>query len=205
MNRIIVTVVLAFVVVLAGCAMQSPYMIKLETPQPVATDPAMATVVFIRPSSYGGRIKTIILDEKGRFLGESWGKTYFAVRVPPGEHTFISWTEGTPAMKATLDPGKTYYVEVGIVPGAWTARARLFAMGPRRASWSKLTDWLADCTMLIPNEAAGQALFQEKSERVREVIGKGLGSYVEYETEAKNGDATAIEQRTLVPADGVVR
>jgi hypothetical protein len=72
----------------AGCVVASQYMTTLEVPQPLATDPSAATVVFA-PSGYGGGLKKMILDDKGRFLGESWGKTYFAVKVPPGEHTFI--------------------------------------------------------------------------------------------------------------------
>jgi hypothetical protein len=178
-----------------GCGVSSKYMTTLEVPQVVAVDPAVATVVFIRPSSYGGRVQHVIVDSKGRFLGECWGETYFVVKVPPGEHMFISWGEGTPALKATVEAGKVYYVEVGVTMGAWSARARLFAMGPQRESWAELPQWLKESTMLVPNEPAGQAYLQGRDD-TGEVIQKGVKNYAEY-------DAEAIQKRTLLAADGV--
>jgi hypothetical protein len=204
MMRIMVTSILALSVLMAGCGIHSDYMKEVESPSAAAVDPAAATVVFVRPSGYGKALKTVILDEHGRFLGESWGKTYFSVKVPPGEHTFISWTEGTPALRAKLEPGKTYYVQQSITMGVWSGRVRLFAMGPQREDWPKLTEWLADSTMLIPNEAAGQEFLRQKADRVQEVVAKGLANYAGYEDEARKGDPSAVEKRTLLPQDGVV-
>ena len=55
-----------------------------------------------------------------------------SVTMPPGQYQFVSWGEGTPALEAQVEAGRVYYVEVGTVIGAWTARARLFGVGPRR-------------------------------------------------------------------------
>lgn len=186
---------IVLLVAATGCGTSSKYMTTLKAPQPLAADASAATVVFIRPSGYGGGQKNVIMDEKGRFLGESWGWTYFAVKVPPGEHTFVSWTEGTPALKATLAPGKVYYVEVGATMGAWSARMRLFAIGPQRKQWAELPEWLGKATMLVPNEPAGQAYLQSRDDTM-EVVGKGLKNYSEYEGEER-------ELRTLVAGDGV--
>lgn len=179
-----------------GCTVSSPYMETLAAPQPIAVEPGSATVVFVRPTGYAGRAKHMILDEKGRFLGECWGETYFPVKVPPGQHTFISWSEGTPALQASVDAGKVYYVEVGVTIGAWAARARLFGVGPQRESWGELPEWLARSKMLLPNEAAGQAHFATIPDRVNEVIQKGLQNWSEYDAEARG-------KRSLNPADGV--
>lgn len=180
-----------------GCTVSSPYMEVLAAPQAIAADAGTATVVFLRPTGYAGRLKHMILDHKGRFLGECWGETYFSVKMPPGQYTFVSWSEGTPALQATLDAGKVYYVEVGVTIGAWTARARLFGLGPQREGWAEVPEWLANSTMLVPNEAAGQAHFAATQDRVDEVIRKGLANWAEYDAEARG-------KRSLGPADGVV-
>jgi hypothetical protein len=168
----------------------------LTAPQPIAADAGNATVVFVRPTSYAGRVKHIVMDQKGRFLGECWGETYFSVKMPPGQYTFISWSEGTPALQATLAAGKVYYVEVGVTIGAWAARARLFGLGPQRENWAEVPEWLGKSTMLVPNEEAGQAHFATIQDRVNEVIQKGLANWAEYDAEAR-------AKRSLTPADGV--
>lgn len=196
MHKWAVFFVLVLGLATVGCTVSSPYMEALAAPQPIAADAGTATVVFLRPTSYAGRLKHMILDHKGRFLGESWGETYFSVKMPPGQYTFISWSEGTPALQATLDAGKVYYVEVGVTIGAWSARARLFGLGPRRESWAEVPDWIAKSTMLVPNEAAGQAQLASDQERVNEVIQKGLANWAEYDAEAR-------AKRSLSPADGV--
>jgi hypothetical protein len=174
----------------------SPYMEVLAAPQAIAADAGTATVVFLRPTGYAGRLKHMILDQKGRFLGECWGETYFSVKMPPGQYTFISWSEGTPALQATLDAGKVYYVEVGVTIGAWAARARLFGLGPQRESWAEVPGWMASSTMLVPNEAAGQAHLGSIQDRVNEVIQKGFANWAEYDAEAR-------AKRSLSQADGV--
>ena len=180
-----------------GCGgITSPYMVRPQSPPAVMIEPNSATVFFVRPSDYGGGMKNIIIDERGRFLGECWGQTYFVVKVPPGEHLFISWGEATPAIRATLNPGMVYFVEVGITMGVWTARSRLLAMGPQRKNWDKIPQWLAESAPLVPNEAAGQAYLAERRQDVQELIQKGMASYAGY-------DAEGIQQRTLLPTDGV--
>jgi hypothetical protein len=196
LDRILFAAVLGVPLATSACSVSSQYMTKLEVPQPIPVDPNAATVVFVRPSGYGGRIKTVILDNAGRFLGESWGKTYFATREPPGEHIFVAWSEGTPALKAMLEAGKVYYVEIGAIIGVWSLRTRLFAVGPQRQQWASLAEWLENSTMLVPDEAAGQAYAQSKADNVQEVIQKGLSNYAEYNDEDR-------QKRTLLPSDGV--
>jgi hypothetical protein len=182
--------------VAGGCTVESRYMAKVESPHAVGPNSATATVVFVRPSNYAGRLRTVIMDQSGRFLGECWGKTYFAVTMPPGHYQFISWGEGTPALDATVEAGRVYYVEVGTVIGAWTARARLFGVGPGRKAWPELASWLGKSTMLIPDEAAGQTYLRERGPDVQNVIEKARGSWDEYDAEDR-------AKRSIGPADGV--
>jgi hypothetical protein len=183
-------------VVLVACGASSKYMTELKVPQAIQVVPDQATVVFIRPSSYAKPKKHLIVDHTGRFLGEGWGSTYFAVTMPPGEYTFISHSEGTPALKATVEAGKIYYVEVGMVIGAWSPRARLFAIGPQREQWAELPQWLAESDMLAPSPTGAQLFMQKEGEDIGEVIQKGLANYAEYDPEDR-------QKRTLLPTDGV--
>src|SRR5262249_18473662 len=135
------------------------------------------------------------LDERGRFLGDSLPESYFAVRVPAGEHVFVAWAENTAALRASLAPGRTYYVEVASKPGAWSARAHLLAITPRSETWKDVRTWLAESTQLGPNEPGGQAYLQSRSEDVAERLRRANEILREY-------DAKELEERTIRPDDG---
>lgn len=196
MMRTMTGVLMLLVAVLAiGCG-GLKYMDEAKGPHSLAADAQMSTVVFIRPSGYAGRQTYAILDQSGRLLGEVNGNSYFIAKMPPGEYMFISWGEGTPALKATVEPGKIYYVEVGVTIGAWAARGRLFAIGPRRKQWSELPEWLGDSNLLLPKPNALELFSADRGEDVSEVVQKGIDNYGEYDAEAK-------DLRTLLPSDGV--
>jgi hypothetical protein len=180
----------------SGCGASSKYMTKLESPTAVQVNPAAATVFFVRPSSFAASIKATILDSNGQFLGEALPKSYFAVQLPPGEHVFVAWSEGTPALKATLEPGKVYYVEVAPIVGVWSARVRLFAIGPQREQFAKLPSWIAESSMLIPDQATGQAYIQQRLDDAQNTIAKGVSSFSDYDAEDK-------AKRTLLPSDAL--
>jgi hypothetical protein len=178
-----------------GCAATSEYMFEIQNPRVIAATPTTATVVFLRPSGWAAGIKTLIFDGRGRFLGESLPKSHFAVSVPPGQHLFISWAENTAALQAVLAPGRVYYVEVSPKLGALSARMHLLAINSRSESWSKLGDWIADTKQLVPDEAAGQAYMQSRSEDVAERLRRGNEAIEKYDT-------VELEARTLRPEDG---
>ena len=140
----LVTIFLSMALALAaltGCS--APHM-HPATPRAIVPDPAAATVVFVRPSVLGAAITPVIATTAGRFLGETEARSYFVTKLPPGTYTFLSWSESTPAMQATLAPGLVYYVEVDPRMGFGSARVQLLALGPRRGGWSKLVDWLLE-------------------------------------------------------------
>src|SRR5689334_11749984 len=112
---------------LTGCSFSAPHM-RPAASGAITPDPAAATVVFVRPSRIGGAITSVIATTDGRFLGESQAKSYFVARLPPGDHLLVSWSESTPAMRASLAAGMIYYVEVAPKMGWGSARIQLLAV-----------------------------------------------------------------------------
>jgi hypothetical protein len=178
-----------------GCAATSDYMLEVKPPRAVVATPGMAMVVFVRPSSWGAAIKTTILDERGAFLGDSLSASHFAVSLPPGPHVFISWAENTAALQATLAQGRIYFVEVAPRPGFLSARAHLLAITPRRETWAKLGDWLAETRQFTPDPAGGERHLQERAEDVTERVRRAQEVLRKY-------DAEELEARTIRPEDG---
>lgn len=177
-----------------GCTGTSPYM----APAPrggVAAAEDSATVVFVRPSQFGGADRVTILDGKGRFLGETMPASYFAAKVPAGEHLFISWGENTSAVKATVAAGKVYFVEVTAPNGPRTPFVYLKATGLRSPSYGKIDGWLAQAQPLAPDEARGQADLQARSSGVARAIARGNRVMAEY-------DASELPEQTLTAEDG---
>jgi hypothetical protein len=179
----------------AGCSASSEYMRPVAAPQPVKPVADEATVVFVRPSSFGSALKQTILDGKGQFLGEALPSSRFAVKMPPGEHTFIVWAENTGAVKANLAAGKVYFVEVSLSMGALSARADLLPIKPGSESWGKLEEWLADTEMFDPDTSGGQAYLSERKEDVDERIKRAREHLANY-------DGDDLAEHTLAPADG---
>ena len=164
-----------------GCTGTSPYMTPGDRAGITAAAES-ATVVFVRPS-YGGADRVTLLDGKGRFLGDTLPRTHFAVTMPAGEHTFISWGENTSAIKATLAGGKVYYVEAYGPTGPGTPRLELRAVTLRSPSYGKIDEWLSKTQPLAPNETAGQAYLQGDSSGVASVIGRAARVLAEYKQE----------------------
>ncbi|AKU95356.1 hypothetical protein AKJ09_02020 [Labilithrix luteola] len=192
------TLLLALVLLLtgSGCSATSKYMTPSPAgPASLAAAGDMATVVFIRPSGFAGSQRATVLDGQGRFLGDSLPESYFAVKVPPGEHVFISWAENTGALRATLAAGKVYFVEVSPKMGAFSARVHLLAITPRASSWKKLDEWIAESKAYVPDEVHGQAYLASRKNDVAERIRRA--------NEALNKDYSRdeLDERTLLPTD----
>lgn len=179
---------------LTGCSATSQYMVKAKS-HAIDRSPDMATVVFIRPSNYAAAQLTTILDSKGRFLGDALPSSYFAVKVPPGEHVFISWAENTAALRANVAAGKIYFVEVSSKLGWMSARMHLLALGPNTDNWKHIDEWLGECTPYAPDEAQGQGYLKKRAADTGERIDRALDALSKY-------DAAELAERTLVPTDG---
>lgn len=178
-----------------GCSASSEFMRPVAAPTAVKAAADEATVVFVRPSGFGGALKQTILDGKGRFLGDALPSSRFAVKMAPGEHTFIVWAENTNAVKASLAAGKVYFVEVSLSMGALSARADLLPIKPGTEAWRSLDEWLADTEVFDPDTAGGQAYLEERKEDVEERIKRAREHLAEY-------DAEDLALHTMGPGDG---
>jgi hypothetical protein len=187
---------LSLAVVAAGCGVSSPYMRPSETPHALRAPADQALVVFIRPSGLAGGVGANILDEQGRFLGDSLASTWFAVPMTPGRHLFVVWAENTDALSAELAPGRIYYIEVAPSMGAFSAQMHLYAIKAGRKSWDKLQDWMGRSQEFIPDVAAGQSNLDRRQKDVAERLRRA-------NEHAGNWSGEKLAEHTLAPNDGV--
>lgn len=181
---------------LLGCT--SKFMHPAPAGTRIGPAPGFATVVFVRPSSFGAAIHPTIFDERGTFLGDAEPSAHFVARVPPGEHMFVVWAENTGPIRATLLPGRVYFIEVSMKPGAWQARCHLLAISPRHEQWSSVREWLADTKPTIADTAAGQAYLAGRRDEVLDRIRRAHENFGEMDAEERDA-------RTLRPDDGIAQ
>jgi hypothetical protein len=182
--------------VAAGCSVSSPYMNRSAQPQAIRASAENALVVFVRPSRLAGGVGANILDEEGRFLGDSLAGSHFAVAMKPGPHMFVVWAENTDMLTADLAPGRVYYVEVAPSMGAFSAQMHLYAIKPGRKSWDRLSEWMAKSEEFTPNLAAGQSNLDRRAKDVAERLRRAREHAGRYSGEK-------LLERTLAPTDGV--
>jgi hypothetical protein len=181
----------------SGCGTAtSEYMRPVTGPEPMGAPPNKARVVFVRPSGMASAVIFTIIDERGYFLGDSTAGGRFSVFLDPGEHYFIVWTETTETAKATLAPGRTYYVEVRPKMGVWKARASLWAVNRRSGLMQNIPSYLSETTVTTPDFAAGQAYLNSLGKELPDAARQGLQTYNEYSPDEK-------ADVTLMPEDGV--
>ena len=154
-----------------------------------------AVIVFFRPSKYG-RSKPAVVDHNGAIVAQLVGKTHYVHLVDPGEHTFTTWGEGTPTLKATVEAGEIYYVKMDASMGAWTARFPMVAMGPDREGWHQMSEWLGRTKRWTLDEAEAKRYTDKRAEDVQVVIGKGKSAWASYDAQRK-------ANRAITPDDGV--
>ncbi len=193
--------ILLFVVALgalnAGCgAATSEYMRPVVGPEPAGVPPNKARVVFVRPSGMANKVIFTIIDQRGYFLGDSTAGGRFSVFVDPGDHYFIVWTETTETVKASLAPGRTYYVEVRPKMGMWKARASLWAVNRKSGLMQSIPSYLSDTTVTTTDFAAGQAYLNSLGNELPDAAKQGIQTYEGYSPEDK-------ADVTLMPEDGL--
>ena len=187
---------LVFGVLGSGCgAATSEYMKPVAGPEPAGAPADKARVVFVRPSGMANKVVFTIIDERGYFLGDSTSGARFSVFLDPGEHYFIVWTETTETVKATLAPGRTYYVEVRPKMGMWKARASLWAVNRKSNLAQQIPSYLSDTKVTTPDFAAGQAYLNSLKNELPDAAKKGVETYAGYSPEDK-------ADVTLMPEDG---
>ena len=118
--------------------------------------------------------------------------------MAPGEHLFTSWSGGTNSLRATLAPGRVYFVEVAMKPGAFPARAHLLAIAPRTESWASVREWMADTKPTVADRNAGQAYLDGRKDDVAERLRRAAEAFAEMDDEERDA-------RTLHPNDGLAQ
>lgn len=181
---------------LVGCT--SKFMHPAPAGAPIAPRSDVATVVFVRPSSFGAAIHPTIFDERGSFLGDAEPSAHFVAHVTPGQHMFVVWAENTGPIRANLLPGRVYFIEVSMKPGVWQARAHLLAITPRTEQWGRVREWLADTKPTVADLTAGQSYLTDRRDEVLERIKRANEAFAEMDDEERFA-------RTLGPEDGIAQ
>ena len=179
-----------------ACAAKSDFMVKTDKSK-MKLEAKKSRVVFIRPSSGAFGLAPAIIDQDGKYIGESTPSSYFYSDLEPGNYTFIAWAEGTHSMKANLKSGKTYYVKVTPHIGAWAARFHLDAIKKDSKDWKEKEKWMTELPLYIPNVAEGQKKIIDKKgkDSVNSTVEKGKKRFVEYDDKEK-------KEKSLFPEDG---
>jgi Protein of unknown function (DUF2846) len=88
---------------------------------------AKALVYVLRPTMIGMAIQTKLAVD-GDWKGVNKGKSYFYFTLDPGEHAFCSAAENHAVLVATVEAGKTYYIQQHIEMGVMKARNEISFM-----------------------------------------------------------------------------
>lgn len=183
-TRVWVTITLAWVLMALGCGATSDFMKPAQSSSIQRPAAGKALVWIARPSRVGSSMTFTLMDERGRFLGEALPGTRFAVLMDPGEHMLIVWSEGQQAMKATLAPGKTYYVHVTPKIGMWKAGAAIYPVKRNTERWNQKELWKR-LQVLAVDAAKGQAHFESMREEVDAAVKGGMEAFEGYSAEEK--------------------
>lgn len=140
-----------------GCIATTDAMRPLGGPVPLQPEPERATVVFVRPSIGARETVITVVDEAGRYLGDSSALGCFAAQVTPGAHTFIGFADNMGIVAADVEAGRVYFVQIAVPVGALSPRVRLFPIKRESPDMLAIRGWLADCHAFAVDRAAGQA------------------------------------------------
>ena len=182
----------------SGCVTttQARNMVEVAPPQRLVAPADAALVVFVRPSKFAFAIAANIIDEQGRFLGDSPAAGHFAAILPPGRHMFVVWAENTDAIDADLAPGKIYFVEVAPTMGAFSAQMHLRAIKPSSANYGHRDEWMVKTQQYAVMGTGGQDNLNRRPDDVRERLRRAQEHLTKY------SDAER-EERTLRAPDGI--
>lgn len=138
--------ILMVTLTLGACA--SSRMVDLAQPPKAISAPeaGTATVVFLRPSYFGGAIQSSVFDIGGsatQLVGIVSAGRKIAYAVSPGPRRFMVVGESADFVDADLTEGKTYYARVEPRMGLWKAR---FSLSPVLADDASLAADLAACS-----------------------------------------------------------
>lgn len=202
MKRLMMLGAMSAMLALVGCVKGSDLMTRSDAPA-VRVDGSKATVVFLRPSNYGGAIQASVYDATkptSDFIGIVSGNTRVAYQAEPGKHLFMVVGENADFVNATLDAGKTYYVLVSPRMGMWKARFSLLPIhSDASAKYSlKSADfakWQAG-THLVQKSPSADAWYSANATSI-------AAKRADYMKRWNTASAEQQAELTILPSDGI--
>src|SRR5262249_49357875 len=133
-------------------------------------EPGKALVYFARTQTMGFAVK-VKLYADGKFIGLIHSKTFIPADVDPGKHEFIVEAENAGFLKAEVEAGKIYVVQVSIHMGAMKARTHFETA---RTGSEALEEFLKEQKNLraVTTTEEGTKWVQEEDAKIQETIAK---------------------------------
>lgn len=162
MRKFLLALFLASLMLMTGCASSQMMQIPDNTP-PYVPSPDKSTVVFMRPSAFGGAIQAYVFRydaEEPDFVGIVSTNYKIAYQTEPGKHLFMVTGENTDFLEADLAPGHIYYVVVEPHIGFMKARFSLDPVPAADLGGEDFKEDLAECTF-VKNTPESMAWFEQ--------------------------------------------
>lgn len=133
----IATPLLALCLVGVGCSATSRAPAYVDRAARRLVPPSGAGLLYVVRPAYRGRTFRFDLFVDGRWIGSTGGLRYVFTFLSPGFHLLESRAEGVATLRLQVAPGRTYYVEQQVVPGAAAPKNRLVLL-PHRVGVRRL-------------------------------------------------------------------
>ncbi|KXX71152.1 hypothetical protein [Flammeovirga sp. SJP92] len=157
---------------------------------PAPTDKAV--VYFVRSSSLGFAINFTYFDST-KVIGRFNGPNFLRYECDPGEHLFWARAENKDYVKADLEAGKIYVIDVIPEMGAIKAGLQLQPINSPNYKMKKTQKLLTKGT----SESFTEAELAELQQQMEEVVIKGLEKYNKKESVKELGDLTFEPENLL--------
>ena len=167
MKKIVQLLFAASLLLMTGCA-SSKMMALPEGTDPLAADPGKATIVFMRPSAFGGAIQSYVFlydDEKPEFVGIVSTNYKIAYQVAPGRHLFMVMGENGDFLDADVAANHLYHVIVEPHIGFMSARFSLDPVPKSDVGTKDFKDDLDECHF-VTNTPESLQWFERKRDAV---------------------------------------
>ena len=174
-------------ILLAGCA--SPLMSPVE---PASPSPDQAVITFYRDAMMGGAIQAPIAEESGdgvALVGISSKDTKIQQVVAPGTHRYVVGGEDCHMIEASVEAGRSYYVEVD--PRMGWVKARFHLVVRKDGEASEAVKDAAGLGCIAPN-AKGRTWFEGHHKSMLDKL-----------REARSEHDYADAESNMTPADGI--
>ncbi|WP_298773773.1 hypothetical protein [uncultured Shewanella sp.] len=140
-----------------------------EAEEAMKADDKTAIINFYRMETLIGQVPFDIWSQEG-YIGSTTSGTYFQVRVTPGKHTFLSFSERYSVLEANVEAGKEYIVEFDVDMGWNQAHVQLLPIDPKKSEktikkWQKKAKLMA-----VDLDVINQDAFKQRVEAAQEYL-----------------------------------